>query len=134
MSHDTFGELRRVIDGSDPFMTRGHQILKIRRPAKKTPLWAFNHKKIQTILLRSFPKMKTSPTQRARAGRWIRIIHLYFNQNWSRGQISAELRLSYPAVDSIIRAIKRAAAGLRTDTAAPMGNPRGRPVRKRMPA
>jgi len=133
MLSDTFEELRGFLDGQDPFMTTGHQILKIRRPKKTIPSWAYSHKKIQEFLLRVFPNLEKDQKQRERAGRWVRILYLYFNQNWSRGQIASELKLTYSAVNSTIRAIKRAAAGLRSDTGKSFKKPRGRP-RKNMPA
>lgn len=129
MAYDTFKELRGSLDGQDPFMTHGHQIMKIRRPKKKIPAWAYNRKEIQKFLQRVFPKLK-DPGQRERAGRWARIAHLYFNQNWSRGQIAAELHMTYNAVNSAVRALKRAAAGLRTDTGKVIGKPKGRPQKK----
>ena len=126
---DTFKELRTHLDGQDPFMTHGHQIMKTRRPKKKIPTWVYNSKEIQKFLRRVFPKLK-DPSQRERAGRWARVAHLYFNQNWSRGQIAGELHLTYAAVDSAVRALKRAAAGLRTDTGKAAGKPKGRPKKK----
>lgn len=125
---DTSKQLRAILDSNDPFMTTGHQILKIRRPRKKTPSWVHNNKKIREFLLQSFPKMKTDPRQRARAGRWVRIIHLYYNQNWSRGQIAEELGVGYGVVSSSIRRIGLAARGLRTDgSGRPLGAKKGRP-------
>lgn len=132
MAHDTFRELRAHLDGQDPFMTQGHQILKIRRTRKKTPSWVYNKTEIRKFLVRAFPKMG-DPDQRKRAGRWVRIAQLYFNQNWGRGQIAAELHLTYNQVNSIIRSLKRAAAGQSCNSGCVPKNPKGRP-RKVVPA
>lgn len=109
-----------------------HQILKTKRPKKKIPEWVVNDKKTQNLLLRSFPLMKSNLKQRTQAGRWARVINLYYKRQWSRGQIAAELHLTYAAVDSIIRALKRAAAGLRTDTGKAVGKFKGRPRKKKV--
>ena len=119
-SRDTSRELRGKLDSDDSFMTGGHQILKIRRPRKPVPSWATNNKKVQDLLIRVFPRMKESPKQRVRAGRWARVIHLYFNQRWSRGQIANEMGISYMAAETLIRSIKRAAKGLRSDSGTPI--------------
>ena len=132
IKNDTFAELRKYMDTDDPFMSGGHQILKIKRPKKKSPSWARDNESIKKFLIRVFPRMQEF-SQRVRAGKWIRIMYLYYNQNWSRGQIAAELHMTYAAVDSLIRSLKRASKGLRTDTGRPVGKKRGRP-RKRMPA
>lgn len=132
VKNDPFEELRGILDSSDPFMTSGHRILKIKRPKKKSPPWVRNNESIKKFLIRVFPHMQEF-SQRVRAGKWIRVMYLYYNQNWSRGQIAAELHMTYTAVDSLIRSLKRASKGLRTDTGRPAGKPRtGRP-RKRMP-
>ncbi len=114
-TRDTSRELRGKLDGDDSFMTGGHQILKIRRPRKPCPPWATSNSRIQALLIRVFPKMKDSPKQRVGAGRWAMVIQLYFNQRWSRGQIANEMDLTFGVVDTLIRSIKRAAEGYRSD-------------------
>jgi len=93
--------------------TSGYQIITIRRPRKVVPEWANSNRRIQKFLLRSFPLMRMDPAQRTRAGRWARVINLYFKRQWSRGQIAEELNWTYARVDTIIRSIKRAAEGKR---------------------
>jgi hypothetical protein len=95
--------------------TGGYQILKIKRPRKDTPAWVNSDLKIQKLLLRAFPLMNTNLLQRERAGRWVRIIYLYFRQKWSRGQIAEEMKLSYSTVKGVIRSVKRVAEGKRAD-------------------
>jgi hypothetical protein len=120
--------LAKQIDPKEQFMRSGHQILVIRSIQKETPDWANSDAKIQKILLRSFPKLKTNKKQSAAAGRWMRIIHLYFRMKQTRGQISAEMNLNYVTVDTLVRNIKRVAAGCRADGHGILGGkPRGRP-------
>jgi hypothetical protein len=104
--------------------------MKIRRPYKKAG-WAHDDKQIQQLLLRSFPRMHTNSKQRKRAGRWLRVINLYWRQQWSRGDIAAELGLKYNIIKNLIRAIRRAAAGRRSDTGKPIGKQKGRPWPKK---
>ena len=126
---DISKQLKNVIDPNEQF---GHQILKIRRPRKRVPLWALDNKKIQQVILRAFPKMDSDPVQRQRAGRWTRVIHLYYRLKWSRGQIAKEMDLDYVAVKNIIYRLKCVAAGKRADgTGAREKHPVGRPKRIR---
>lgn len=127
-TQDTFEQLRKSFDGSDPFMTQGHQIIKMRRGNRTTPEWVKNNKKIQELLLRSFPKMKTNKTQRMRAGRWARIIHLYFKMKMTYGQVAAELGVTPKRIADFILRIHRASKGRRTDNRGLLGvRKQGRP-------
>jgi len=102
-----FAELRGNFDGSESFMTQGHQIIKMRRIDRSIPEWAKSNKKIQQILLCSFPKLKTDARQRARAARWSLIIHLYFRMQMTRGQIAAQLKVNPNTVKMVIRRITK---------------------------
>ena len=99
---------------------------------KKIPLWVYENKKVREILLRAFPKLDLDPVQRRGAGRWARIIHLYYRLKWSRGQIAKEMGLQYYTVNDLIRSIKRVAAGKRANGTGLRGqNPVGRPKKVR---
>ncbi len=113
---DTFWELRKSFDGNDPFMTQGHQILKIRRGDRRIPTWAKDKRKIQAILLRSFPGLRTNIQQRARAARWVVIIQLYFRVQMTLTQVAEETKLPKSLVQSLIRSISRAAAGRKANS------------------
>ena len=126
-------ELAGVLDNKEQFMRSGHQILVMRSIKKTTPSWAKSDSKIQKILLRSFPKLKTDKNQALRAGKWARIIYLYFRMRQTRGQIAAEMETSYSNVNTSIRNIKRAARGVMTNGRGVMKGKPGRP-RKRVPA
>lgn len=125
---DTFAELRTVFDGSDSFMTGGHQIIRPRGAAgerarpyahRQRPAWTKSDEKIKALLLKSFPKLQTNVRQRKAAARWMRVIYLYHRTGFSKGQIAQELGESVGAVKMIIIRINRAAKGLT--------GPRGRP-------
>jgi hypothetical protein len=121
------GRLRRKIDHDDGF-TSGHQIITIRRTEREDPEWAKSDVEIRKILLRSFPKLETNPKQRARAGRWTRIIQLYFRKHYTHGQIAIELELGYEHIHTLIRAIRRAGKGLKSNGKGVVGQRRvGRP-------
>ena len=129
---NTSQELRNYLDGGDSFMRSGHQILVIRSVKKVIPSWAKSDAKIRKILLRSFPKLKTDKKQAMAAGRWARVIHLYFRMGQTRGQIAGEMGLNYATTDTMIRNIKRAAAGFRANGKGELRGKRGRP-RKTVP-
>ena len=125
---DTFGELRnRYFDGSEPFM-HGHQIMRVRESKKVVPAWANDRRKIQRTILRAFPKMNTDPKERARAGRWARVVYLYYIANLSRRGVAVETGLSAAMVHDILTRVRRAATGQRCDNRGLRGvRPRGRP-------
>jgi hypothetical protein len=125
-----FQQLRKILDGNDGFMT-GSRIGNLRRQRKRpVPEWAKDNRKIQTILLRSFPKLQTEARQRKAAARWARFIHLYFRLGYTYRQVAEELDISLKASQSLTRAITRAAASKRTDTSQPFNLKRGRPKKR----
>ncbi len=81
---------------------------------KDLPEWATSNESIQKMLLRVFPKLNTSQTQRKRAGRWVRIITLFYLLKWSESQVAAELNQSVASVKFTLVRINRAATGLTT--------------------
>ena len=124
---DTFVELRGKFDGSDPFMNRGHQIIKLRQSNRDIPAWAKSNKRLQEILLRAFPLLRTNPKQRLAAARWAVIIQLFFRVRMTRSQVAAQTGLSSNIVKLLVRNIRRTANGLRGDTGKPLGKKKGRP-------
>lgn len=111
---ETNAELRGKVDGDDPFF-EGHRIIKPRRGNRKCPEWAADNTKLRKVLLLAFPKLETNAKQRAKAGRWARIIQLYFRSQMTNGQVAHELKMSIAHIDTVLRAIRRAAAGLRAN-------------------
>jgi DNA-binding NarL/FixJ family response regulator len=108
-------ELTKLIDGKEQFMRSGHQILVERKHKREIPEWAWSDIKIRELLLQSFPKFRTDKRQAARAGRWARVIQLYFRMGKTHGQIAEEMSIDYNTVKMLIRAIKWSAKGKRTD-------------------
>jgi hypothetical protein len=130
---DTFEELRRFhFDGNDPFMNGGHQIIKMRQIAREVPTWVKDKRKIQALLLRSFPKLKTDPKQRLRAARWAVIIQLYFRMHMTLGQVTDQVGLPKSKVAMLIRSIHRAAAGRKANGKGVFSQrPTGRPKKQK---
>lgn len=119
--------LRGRMDGNDGFMT-AHQIKKIRTRERDIPAWTLNDKEVRKVLLRSFPKLRTDNAQAIRAGRWMRLIHLYYRVQMSNTQVSKEMGMTLNATKMALKSIRRVARGQRTDNVRPLGlTPRGRP-------
>ena len=109
-------------------MSGGHQIMKTREGTHGVPEWASSDEKIREFLLRSFPSLRTNQTHRQRAGRWFRIIHLYFRLGWTHNQVAEELGLEPEHIHTLIRAIRRAGNGKHANgTGQVSTRPRGRP-------
>src|SRR5579863_3596510 len=102
MNPDILSGLRSVFDGKDNFMS-AHRILKVRRHKRIVPEWVFNDKKIKEVLLKSFPKLREDETQRIRAGRWMRVIQLYFRSQKSYRETAEELGEKTRTIEMIIR-------------------------------
>src|SRR5579859_7661600 len=102
-------ELRGKFFG-DGFMA-GHQVLKIRRRFRSIPEWAKSNKRVQELLLTAFPKLATDEKQRHRAGRWARIIQLYFRSQKSYSETAEELGEGKNAILKTIRRVRLTAEG-----------------------
>lgn len=115
-------QLRKESDGDEGFMS-GHQIKKIRARVRVIPLWAMNNAETQKVLLRAFPKLLTSPTQRKSASRWGAIIHLFYRMNMSETQVGEELEITGANVKMTLQRIRAHATGK-------VSNSRGRPKKE----
>ena len=118
--------LRRQVDGNDGF-TSGHQIITLRQSNREDPEWTKSDAEIREVLRRSFPKLDTDAGQRFRAGRWMRVIQLYYRKHGTEGRIAEEMGISVAAVRSLIRSIKRVTKGVSANGTGALGRPRGRP-------
>lgn len=119
--------LRKKMDGNEGFMS-AHQIKTIRTRERDIPSWALNDKEVRTVLLRSFPKLRTNNRQAIHAGRWMRLIHLYYRVQMSNSQVAKEMGMTLNAVKMALKSIRRVARGQRTDNVCRLGlTPRGRP-------
>jgi hypothetical protein len=91
-----FQFLRQSFDGSDAIMraftTRANgRAAHVKRLAN-VPKWVMNNAAVIEVLLRAFPKMKTNPTQRRRAGTWAYIIHHYYRLGETALGVAVQLR------------------------------------------
>lgn len=128
-------QLRTKIDGDDPFMAGGHQIVKVRSREKEVPAWANSNLETQKLLLRTFPKLATDPRQRKSAARWGLIIHLFYRVNLTTGQIAEELGTKPSTVKLVLQHIRRAARGVSADNRRILGErPVGRPRKSVIPS
>lgn len=108
-----------LFSGNDQFMQNGHQIINSNRanagPRRKNAAWAASDAEVQALLANAFPKWKTDENQRKRAGRWARVIHLYFRSGMSYGDVAAEMNLPKRHVEYLVRSIYRVHAGRRAN-------------------
>jgi len=88
---------------------------------RRVPAWALDQERIKAILVAAFPRMETNPVQRRKAGRWARLIYLYYAVGLTRNKCAGELGISLSAVDSLLIRITRVVRGLSAN---------GRPRRK----
>jgi hypothetical protein len=112
---DTYGQLRRFLDGSDPFMSGGHQILVSRRISRKIPVWSKSDVKVRELLKQSFPKLTVNPRQRKSAADWARVICLYFRMGLPASHVAAEMAVKPKDVQNIVQRLRLAAAGEQTN-------------------
>lgn len=110
----TSTQLRRNFDKRDSFFS-GSQPIKIRRPRRVIPSWVFSNEKIKNFLKGSFPKLSSDAKQRDRAGRWARVIQLYFRANKSYRETAEEMGEKPRTVEMIIRTIHRVSKGMPSD-------------------
>lgn len=115
---DLANRLRRRIDHDDVF-TSGHQILKVRGKEKSCPEWAKYDDQTRGLLCLMFPKLKVNDNQRKRAGLMLRVIRLYYRENYTRKQVSEETGKNYNTVRMILRQIQNASKLLRADGSGP---------------
>lgn len=103
---NTKQDMRKIFDVSPDFI-RSSQIVTIRRPCRRSPHWAFEDEKIKKLLLKAFPKLATDADHRKKAGRWARIIQLYFRTRMSYRETAEEIGESVGVVHNIINRITR---------------------------
>jgi hypothetical protein len=107
--------------GVDAF-TGGFQVGAARTTTdnrKTSHLWVNSKPEIKRILLTAFPNQATSVTQRKRAGRWLRVIHLYYRMGYTKVQIAEEMSTTLDTIKSILRNMNRARLGLKTNNGKP---------------
>jgi hypothetical protein len=105
---DTFEQLRSSFDGQDPFMTRGHQILRPRvlRQSDRNPELTDN-REVREILARTFPNLRKGRAAEKRAARWMGVIQMYFRMCMTSGQVADEMRIKRKTVENTVASIRR---------------------------
>ena len=108
--------LRSVFDADSSFID-GHQVKRVRslHDGRKVPAWSTDDDTVRKLLLRSFPKLGTNELQRMRAGRWMRVIQLYFRSKRSRREVAEDMRESENVIRMLVRSIKLAQKGCRAN-------------------
>lgn len=104
-------KLRGKIDGSDGFMS-GYGISKARTYLRKTPAWVLSNSETRKIISLAFPKVATDPRQRAMAGKWVQVIHLYYKLGYTRRQIAEDMGTTTRWVHDKLCVISRVSRGL----------------------
>ncbi|SRR6266436_1289362 len=125
-NHGDMVRLRNKVDGSEQFMS-GHQLMKIRSLEREIPEWALNSNKIQEIIERSFPNWRSKKAHMISAGRWVRIIYLYYRMQMPLQFVSKEMGMTKNALKMVLKGIRRIVNGRRFDNRAISQRPRGRP-------
>lgn len=93
----------------------GFQIIKIRGISRDIPEWMMSDREVSKLLLRSFPTLGINLSQRKRAGRWARVIHLHYRMKLPRQIVAEEMNISQATLESLTRSITRASKGLRAN-------------------
>jgi len=124
--------LKQVVDGT--FIRGGHQVVKARSYARKTPDWANSDVKVREFITRAFPKLSDDPRQQEAARRWVQVVQLYFRVGYTNTQTAEEMGLTIGQVRRTIQSLQRAAEGLWAKGTGKHGvRPRGRPRIKKVP-
>jgi hypothetical protein len=115
-------KLRSRLDTDDGFMS-AHKIKKVRTRERNIPEWTLSDKEVRTVLLRSFPKLRTNNAQAIRAGRWVRLIHLYYRVQMSNSQVAKEMGMTLNATKMAFKIMRRVARGQRANNTGPLRRP-----------
>jgi hypothetical protein len=95
-------------------MNGGHQIINRNRshvgPRRKDAAWTLDDDQVKALLQRVFPRLALDERERERAGRWARIIHLYYRLGYSYGDAAAELKIPMHTVRNVLARMRRARA------------------------
>lgn len=124
--------MRSSFDGAETILSGGQGVLNQgRRGRKRTgvPDWVEDETRVRAILLKAFPKLVTDAGQRARAGRWARVIDGYYREGAPAQDIADDLGISKQSVELILTRLRFHASG-NTRRSRPAGRPRGRPKKQ----
>ena len=77
--------------------------------------WAFSDQEVRKVLITAFPKLGSCDRQRARAGRWARVIQLYFRAHMSIGEVADEMKTTPKCMNNLIKNICNVQKGFQTN-------------------
>ncbi len=91
---------RRRANGSD---LNGYHAVRTREHQRLIPAWTLRDDQVREVLDRLFPEHDTDARQRESAGRWLRIIYLFFRVHQWDKTIAGAVGSSVRAVEGVIR-------------------------------
>jgi len=106
--------LRKALDGSEILSFQMRTRRSRLRDQKEVPEEIKTPEQFKKLLLRIFPKLQTDEVQRIKAGRWMRIYHLFYQAGYSKQETADETGLTKATVNSILQRIRWTAKGLET--------------------
>jgi hypothetical protein len=118
--------LRKRMDGNDNFM-EGHQIKTIRTRTREIPPWTLNDAEVQKVVMRSFPDWRKNRRHTAGAGRWVRIIQLYYRMQMPIHMVAKEMEVTLGTAKNLLLHIRRVSQGRAANNSGPLNRPTGRP-------
>lgn len=112
--HPDHARLRTMVDSNDSFITGGFEVKKVRSLEREIPEWALNDIELRKVLLAVFPKLSFTPPKEKKAkreyqrriekaGRWVRVIHLYYRMELPQQIVMKETGLTWLAMKGILR-------------------------------
>lgn len=109
---DDMKQLRKSFDGGDNFIAGGHAVrgggsTNHAQRVANPPLWVNDALKVQALLTKVFPLMVKSKTQRERAGRWARVIQLYYRMGLTRGRVCKIMDVNLNVLNLILLRIEK---------------------------
>src|SRR6266436_1511266 len=100
-------DARRRANGSE---LNGHHAVQTREHERLIPAWALNDEQVRKVLCNLFPKHDKDAKQRESAGRWLRIVYLYFRANQWAKDVATAVGCSVRAVENVIYRARKAGA------------------------
>ena len=108
-----FPKMRHKVDANDAFMS-AFGVKKVRTVEREIPEWTLIDTEVRRVLYTAFPKLDTNVNQRNSAGKWARIIYLYYRMRLPRQIVAKELRMNKVLLKRWIQKISFAEKGLNT--------------------
>jgi hypothetical protein len=101
------GDARCRANGSE---LNGYHAVQTREHKRLIPVWTLSDDRVREVLHKLFPKHDKDARQRESAGRWLRIIYLYFRVNQWAKTIAEATGISVRAVENVIYRARKVGA------------------------